>query len=806
MSKSILASALACTVALPLHAQNQPETFAQPRLNGVIEQFPFIAKQPDPLADFFSDQPTIAAQIERDFQPDMLIIQTPGDLGAFARSPSTPDLVNRVDLDAIAQFIEPSDPLGAALTYQAAGSDEWQRIVAETDLSQYLNAQTTLEQQDLPTIVGLMSQAARADVATPFQDFTLNLDQQETIWRVDGIDIPIPLAQAPVGEVMARANGADLPALLNTYDVQTADEWSGLFNQMPAAQFNNDTASWDDLASGAVSSGGYVALDQYLANDYVVRDALKLDFTPQTRLKNLLASDLSSQQQTQLGDVYLDLDNVTEANSSFRNALNYDPTNVGAIIGLAQTDLLIGDTPFVGAPQDAADVLRRYHEDGDTRASLAILSSPSLEFTPSEVIEIASQVLQAPPTPEAESIARTAQHTGCRAIAKDDETQIVCQFFPIVYVTTRAPMLGLADRLDFGTTAATNNQLSFGILRNDVVMEARIPDGSASLAARGACVGLSFCYQNDVLRADAAADVDGLSAIMLLHNGILADALGDIDSQFENVSKDSERAIILIHGFNTDFSQAVDALTNLMVTARYPATPYLLSWPSQGRLIFDGKITEGKIRVGLDATYETDRGSVTESCTTMRNALFDILSHYEDGQVDLVVHSMGNQLLYEIMNGCGTGATSDNTPTTPPIRNLILSSPDVGLPNFEASTGLYAAYANRTFIYGTTEDLVLSVSSRLNDKIGDVFGARLPRAGLFGGPHFAADHIQWINTATVDHFSAYAPANHSHYVNTPAVRRDIALVLMGFGENEDIRCVIPTDGTQSFYYVSPNCL
>lgn len=188
----------------------------------------------------------------------------------------------------------------------------------------------------------------------------------------------------------------------------------------------------------------------------------------------------------------------------------------------------------------------------------------------------------------------------------------------------------------------------------------------------------------------------------------------------------------------------------------------------------------------------------------MSDALFDIIAHYGAGNVDVVVHSMGNQLFFEILQGCDPAKPEPGSDH--PIRNLILSAPDVGVPNFETSVEVYQEHASRTFIYGTDRDLILAVSRQLNKDIGDDFGAEHPRLGWFARGHVDAPRIDWINTVTVDNRSPDAPANHSHYVNTPAVRKDIAMILNGFTDEGPVRCVLPTHAGERFFYISPNCL
>lgn len=221
------------------------------------------------------------------------------------------------------------------------------------------------------------------------------------------------------------------------------------------------------------------------------------------------------------------------------------------------------------------------------------------------------------------SAARSVRTSRYRANAQQEGGEIVCGFFPLVYLTTRIPQPE-ETLINFGVVAAEDNALSFDIILNDVVMETAIPSGDASWVARGTCVGSRYCYQTDLLRPQASDDADsglrGFRVSKFAATGDLDTSIAAMEQEFADIlekpiPEGSEetppppRAIVMIHGFNTEFSEAVDALTNLMITARYPGTPYLLSWPSQGRLIFSGSMRA--LRIGLNATYEVDRNAVT---------------------------------------------------------------------------------------------------------------------------------------------------------------------------------------------------
>ncbi len=193
----------------------------------------------------------------------------------------------------------------------------------------------------------------------------------------------------------------------------------------------------------------------------------------------------------------------------------------------------------------------------------------------------------------------------------------------------------------------------------------------------------------------------------------------------------------------------------------------------------------------------------------MRNAMTDIIKRYGSGQVDIVAHSMGNQLLWEMLQGCGD-------PTAPvlgdaankPFRAMILVAADLSLPKFRDVLNNYTDLADELAIYASPNDLVLQASARVfnQNDLGDGYDARVPRLGLYTrSTHAFEAGVQVISTQTVDGTTTYAPRNHNYHINNPTIRRDISMILNGQFSDLAIRCILgPLD--EGHYMISLNCL
>lgn len=778
-----------------------------PTLNfdtSIVDQFPLTPGQPD--LDGFLGSIDVNRFGENSPKVGMVVRTLDTNaLGQLVRVPGTTQARDRIDFGYVYDQLEDTDPLGAALAAQAAGTQDWVRI-ATTDLENDIaNFSATGQTDELAKAIGLMSQAQLGGFGeTPLTRVELDIPNSQTTWTVGDFEYVIPLQDAPATELMRWVEPSDIPALLIDYEPENSQDWQRILGQFGASNTPFDTVDWENLRDEAISSGSYPQLDRLMQHDPTVRQLLSFEFTPEARIQYLESVDATADSRLQLGEIYHDQGNIPSAISNYRSALTLEPDNLAAQIGLAQIAVSPTADQFNNLPntEEALDTLRDGQLAGNFDASITLATAG--ELVPPEARLLASVTAQEQAiSPEDLAVARSVQSANCRENSEAGNGAIKCQFFDIAYITNRAPVSDQSILLDFGTTRVDDTEVSIGILRNDLVIARTIPEDQPGLVSRGGCVGLGVCVPVEVLLPEASDT--GFEGIGTQHSGGLEEGIEASYQHFvERGSSDPDRALVFIHGFNTDFREAVDALTNLMITARYPSTPFLVSWPSEGRL-WENDISEWRLRRSLGLNYEHDRRMVTESCTTIHNALSAILQKYGAGQVDLVIHSMGNQLFFEMLNGCGANQLAWPVNDDVPFRYLILSAPDVAVSSFQSGLALYASHATKTFIYGTENDLVLRVSRYVNRSVGDQTDDEINRLGFFDRPPLDADHVNWINTITVDGASQNAPLNHSHYVNTAPVRKDIAMILNGHDDDGAERCIFPAS-QEGFFFISPNCL
>ncbi len=534
-----------------------------------------------------------------------------------------------------------------------------------------------------------------------------------------------------------------------------------------------------------------------LSGDSVGLDLLELQALAQN-------SAQTPEMQIFLGDIFLQQGEPAAALQAFSTVAPNSSQAEQAFGRQALASLIDPENIEAIERELAQQVLLENLLSGDNYASAIVLADRD-RFTPAITLAAAGTVLASPASPEQLTSARQAQIEACDA--DEGASVALCSIFDIVYVTTRRANPDDSEIL-FGVD---QGPLASGIIRTrlpiafDLAM-AQEPSLSALRCQLGR-IACSRALEQLVNEADTP-DFPANTTPQRVND--LEQTITDALNHFPVSPDASPRALVFIHGFNTDFAEATEAVARLMITARYPSTPYLFSWPSQGKVLFSRQ--RSMTAVGNERTsiaYQLDRDAVESSCNDMRQALLEVIRRYGAGQVDVVAHSMGNQLLWEMIDGCGDPAsTALDYDSDKPFRSMILVAADLSLLKFRNAQKSYADLAEELIIYASPNDVVLQASARVfnQNTLGDRYDTRVPRLGLYAQSTHALDSsFQVISTQTVDGTTTYAPRNHSYHINNPTIRRDIAMILNGQFSHPAIRC-LRGPIQEGHYIVSPNCL
>lgn len=156
----------------------------------------------------------------------------------------------------------------------------------------------------------------------------------------------------------------------------------------------------------------------------------------------------------------------------------------------------------------------------------------------------------------------------------------------------------------------------------------------------------------------------------------------------------SPRVLVFIHGFNQSFDQAETALTRLVVTTGWDASPAILySWPSKGSI---RKYAADSDLIGGPAVI-----------ADFQRFLSQLAGMPERPQIYLFAHSMGNRLLLNALQN------SHNLRGR--IAAIAYLAADVNERDFAFASHTIASLTKRQRVYVSHNDLALRISDCHND-------------------------------------------------------------------------------------------
>jgi len=181
----------------------------------------------------------------------------------------------------------------------------------------------------------------------------------------------------------------------------------------------------------------------------------------------------------------------------------------------------------------------------------------------------------------------------------------------------------------------------------------------------------------------AIADQDQLASITALKTQVERTFL-----EPGAVGKDGKREVtVFIHGFNTNFAEALYRVAQIRHDYRQKAPMVLYSWPSAAN----------------PRLYVYDRDSVLFA----RNGLAELLNGLARSRVDkisLVAHSMGANLLMETLRQI---YQDSNSPVPAKIVSVVLISPDIDIDLFNQQVSTLEPLPEQFVVLGSGKDKAL---------------------------------------------------------------------------------------------------
>lgn len=301
-----------------------------------------------------------------------------------------------------------------------------------------------------------------------------------------------------------------------------------------------------------------------------------------------------------------------------------------------------------------------------------------------------------------------------------------------VYFATNRNLISSPDGIDFGDrfSAADLGDLRFG--------QAEVSDGT--LNTRG---------------------------IQLLPDNVAEGSTALFREIRQDMKARSRDSIILIHGFNVTFKDAVESAATLktrleqLSNQQYQPNIFVFSWPSNGKLF----------------EYKDDRHDAQASGYAFARGLEKLTRFLRDAsegepcqqRVNLIAHSMGN---YVLRHALQETQKISGTRTLPRLfDNLILTAADEDNDAFEHEYKLarLPEIGKQITVYFNTEDQALMVSDITKgnpDRLGQG-GPRLPRQLPY--KVVLVDVSDLVSTLK----------EHSYHVTNDHVVKDAIAVLQG---------------------------
>lgn len=231
-----------------------------------------------------------------------------------------------------------------------------------------------------------------------------------------------------------------------------------------------------------------------------------------------------------------------------------------------------------------------------------------------------------------------------------------------------------------------------------------------------------------------------------------ADVLDEKDATFRfdaRVRKTPKRqALVFVHGFNTNFAEAVYRFAQIVHDADISAVPVLFTWPSRGSLF----------------AYGYDHESASYSRDALETLLQRLASDTNVGEVSVLAHSMGNWATMEALRQMAIR----NGRISPKIKNVMLAAPDVDFDVFHRQIAQIGARNSTFSLFTSRDDEALGVSRR-------VWGDRLRTGAIDVREERFASVLAKEGVAVIDltDVNSSDPLRHGKFASAPEVVRSI---------------------------------
>ena len=170
---------------------------------------------------------------------------------------------------------------------------------------------------------------------------------------------------------------------------------------------------------------------------------------------------------------------------------------------------------------------------------------------------------------------------------------------------------------------------------------------------------------------------------------------------FEVLLKDSDTALLFIHGYNVKFDDAVMRAAQMKYDLQFKGPVLLYSWASRGKL----------------KGYTADEETAQWSARNLAPVLKEVATSTGARRLVIIAHSMGNRVLTLALESLANQHVS----LSATLKEVVLAAPDIDTGVFEQMATAIRSSASHVTIYESTKDEALVASRKFHDfsRLGD---------------------------------------------------------------------------------------
>lgn len=223
--------------------------------------------------------------------------------------------------------------------------------------------------------------------------------------------------------------------------------------------------------------------------------------------------------------------------------------------------------------------------------------------------------------------------------------------------------------------------------------------------------------------------------------------LDEVRARLSDSKTYKDRAVVFVHGFNTDFDFALYRTAQMAYDLKFDGAPFMYSWPSASGVM----------------SYLSDGANAAQAEPFLREFLEIVVRDTGAKNISLIAHSMGNLPLLRVLKDI-----EPKLPSGVIVDQVILAAPDVDRDLFVQLAGTITKTGRGVTLYASSKDRAMAASRMVTG------GA--PRAGDVppDGPVVMAgiDTID-ISSTTMESLTL----GHSLYAERSALIDDIARLI-----------------------------